>query len=455
MKGKKILIVGLGKTGIALARLMAQEGALVTVNDIQTEGELDRALKELGDIPYRSALGEHKVEIFLDQDLILASPGVPLHQKAFEAARQRGIPISNDLELAYSLTSAPFIAVSGTNGKTTTTTLIGDIFRQAGRRIILGGNIGFPLSPLVCEQPEAELVIAEVSSFQLELIQTFRPQVGIMLNITPDHLDRYPQWKDYLEAKARLFMNQTPRDFAIINAQDEATPQLSAMRGGHGNVLFFRADGPVEEGIMIQERDVVVRLNGREECMCSLDGVSLAGEHNRQNILAAVLAARLSGIDRDVIQRAIEDFKGLSHRLEFVAEVNGVRFIDDSKGTNVDAVVKAIQGLSGPIWLILGGRDKGNDYGPLISSVKERVKGILAIGESKGKVDQVFRETVPVYCMDSLEEAVRSGFHLASPGDVILLSPACASFDMFDSYAHRGQVFQHIVREMAHVSKNL
>lgn len=447
-KGKKVLVVGLGKTGMALARLMAGGGALVTINDIHPEEEMAFALEELKGVSCRSEFGVHKIETFLDQDLILVSPGVPLQQKAFEAARQKRIPIYNDLELAYSLTSTPFLAVAGTNGKTTTTTLMGDIFHRAGKEILLGGNIGFPLSPLVCEQPKAEFIIAEVSSFQLETIQTFRPWLGIMLNITPDHLDRHPGWSDYVKAKARLFENQTAQDFALVNGQDKATSELLAQRQGFGKLLFFRTDAPVEEGVMIQGEDIVIRLAGQEELICSVKRTKLPGEHNRQNIIAAALAAWLCRIDGAVIQRAIDEFDGLGHRIEFVAEIGDVRFIDDSKGTNVGAVIKAIQSLKGPIWLILGGKDKENDYCPLIPVVEKRVKGILAIGESKKKIDQFFHGKVSVYSMDSLREAVYLGFSLANPGDAVLLSPACASFDMFESYEHRGQVFKQIVREI-------
>jgi len=325
--------------------------------------------------------------------------------------------------------------------------LMGDIFHRAGKEILLGGNIGFPLSPLVFEQPEAEFIIAEVSSFQLETIQTFRPWLGIMLNITPDHLDRHPGWSDYVKAKARLFKNQTARDFALVNGQDKATSELLAQRQGFGKLLFFRTDAPIEEGVMIQGEDIVIRLAGQEELICSVKRTRLPGEHNRQNIIAAALAAWLCRVDGAVIQRAIDEFDGLGHRIEFVAEIGGIRFIDDSKGTNVGAVIKAIQSLKGPIWLILGGKDKENDYCPLIPVIEKRVKGILAIGESKKKIDRFFHGKVPVYSMDSLREAVYLGFSLANPGDAVLLSPACASFDMFESYEHRGEVFKQIVRE--------
>jgi len=514
-KGKRVLIVGMAKTGVALARLMAEQGALVTINDIRPESEISSALHGLEGLSCRSEFGSHRLETFLEQDLILVSPGVPVQQKAFAEARKQNIPISNDLELAFSLTSAPFLAVAGTNGKTTTTSLLGDIFERAGKRIIVGGNIGTPLSPLVCERPETEFIIAEVSSFQLETIHRFRPLVGIMLNITPDHLDRYASWDEYVEAKARLFANQVAGDFALINAKDAATPQLLSRRGGAGKLLFFQAGGDsrsvssidawtrgartqgvrtdaspvspapaaasvaVEEGVMIQGTDIIVRFNSsktpasglgdtgtkrqgdispshgcREERICSIEQAKLRGEHNQENILAAVLTAWLCHIDRSVIQKSIEEFSGLSHRIEFVAEIKGVRFIDDSKGTNVDAVIRAIQSIDGgkSIWLILGGRDKGNEYQPLVPLVKDRVKGILAIGESREKVNQFFRDIVPVYCADSLadsfKEAVHRGFSMASAGDSVLLSPACASFDMFTSYAHRGQVFKQLVEEL-------
>ncbi|MEW6380422.1 MAG: UDP-N-acetylmuramoyl-L-alanine--D-glutamate ligase [bacterium] len=447
-KGKRVLIVGMAKTGVALAKLLAEQGALVTINDIRPEAEFSAVLSELQGLSYRAEFGTHRVETFLDQDLILVSPGVPIRQQAFEEARSHNIPISNDLELAFMLTRAPFLAIAGTNGKTTTTTLLGDIFTRAGRNIILGGNIGTPLSPLVCEQPEAEFIIAEVSSFQLEVIHRFRPRVGIMLNITPDHLDRYASWDEYVQAKARLFANQTAEDFALINARDAATPQLLAMRQGSGKLLFFRTDAPVDEGVMIRGTDVVARLDGREEHICSLGRMKLSGGHNRENVLTAALTAWLCRIDQAAIQHSIDEFTGLSHRIEFVAEIRGVRFIDDSKGTNVDAVVRAIESITGPIWLILGGRDKENDYHPLIPLVRDRVRGILAIGESREKVDRFFRQIVPVYCFDSFKGAVQQGFSLAAPGDTVLLSPACASFDMFQSYAHRGQVFKQLVQEL-------
>ncbi|MCL6583350.1 MAG: UDP-N-acetylmuramoyl-L-alanine--D-glutamate ligase [bacterium] len=450
-KGKRVLIVGLAKTGVALAKLLAEQGARVTINDLRPESDFSAALAELSGYPLRAEFGAHRIETFLDQDLILVSPGVPISQPAFEEAKKRNIPISNDLELAFSLTRAPILAISGTNGKTTTTTLLGDIFTRSGKKFILGGNIGTPLSPLVCEHPEAEFIIAEVSSFQLEVIRRFCPRVGVMLNITPDHLDRYTSLDAYIEAKARLFANQTAEDFALVNAKDPATPTLLQKRQGAGRLLFFRTDDAApteEEGIRLQGTEAVVCLDGRSEPICSLARMKLSGEHNRQNVLAAALAAWLCGVEQTAIQSSIDEFCGLSHRIEFVAEIKGVRFIDDSKGTNVDAVVRAIETVCGPIWLILGGRDKENDYHPLIPLVRERVRGILAIGESKDKVAKFFQGIVPVYRFDSFRDAVQQGFSLALPGDTVLLSPACASFDMFESYAHRGQVFKQLVQEI-------
>lgn len=448
LAGQRVLIVGLGKTGLALARLLIQEGALVTINDQQPWEQHAAALAELEGSPYRADFGCHRVETFLAQDLILVSPGVPLNQAAFQAARQKGIPLLNDLELAYSLTKAPFLAVAGTNGKTTATTLLGEIYKKAGKSIVFGGNIGIPLTPLVCSQPDCEFVIAEVSSFQLEVIHEFRPWIGIMLNITPDHLDRYASWSDYVETKARLFINQKKTDYAMVNAHDQATEELLAKRAGAGRLVFFQTKDQGREGVLVQDNQVVARLAGREEIICSLSNWKLPGEHNLENLLPIIWSAWLSGIDGQVIQKSLEGFHGLSHRIEFVAEIGGVRFIDDSKGTNVDAVIRAIQSIKEPIWLILGGRDKGNDYSPLLQVMTGRVKGVLAIGESRKKVEDFFHGKFPVFGADSMKEAIETGLAQAVAGDTVLLSPACASFDMFDSYAHRGRVFQQIVREM-------
>ncbi len=452
-KIKKVLIVGCGKTGIALAKLFAHIGSEVTINDFQSEEQLAPQLEELKGITFRGAFGAHRTEVFLDQDFIFASPGVPLQQEAFNMARQKGIPISNDLELAFSLTKAPFIAVSGTNGKTTVTSLIGEIFQEAGKKVIIGGNIGTPLSPIVYAKPDIEYVIAEVSSFQLEVIQKFRPWIGIMLNITPDHLDRYAQFEDYLKAKARLLINQRVGDFAVVNIQDAVTSRFLSLNEGAGKVLYFNIDAPVSQGVTMEGKDIIARIENRDQLICTIDKSKLIGDHNRQNIVAAATAAWLAGIKGGIIQHTIENFSGLSHRLEFVTKINNVHFINDSKGTNVGAVIKAIESIKGPIWLILGGKDKGNDYLPLIAITGNHIKGILAIGESRDKIDKNFQNKVPVYKTNSLQEAVNLGYSMARPEDVVLLSPGCASFDMFNNYAHRGQVFKEIIQDLGNAQK--
>lgn len=433
-----ILVVGMARSGIAAAKLLQSRGASVFVTD---SGSPSTSELQAAGIPFET--GGHTIERFLEAEEIVVSPGVPLDIAPLKRARERNVPVSGELEIACRYLQGTIVGITGSNGKTTTTTLIGEILHHAGRAVQVGGNIGTPMTALVEHSTSQTINVVEVSSFQLDTIQRFQPHIGVLLNITPDHLDRYADFQAYRLSKFRLFENQTPGDFAVLNLDDTqvwpSPVQLNATVAGFSQQQSV-AGGSWREGdhLVVQSRRLM-----------PVTDIPLRGRHNVENVLAAVTAATLLGVSDAVIAQAVRGFKAVEHRLEFVANIRGADFFNDSKATNVDSAIKAVEAFPGNLIVILGGKDKGSPYEPLVHAMTGRVKRVVLLGAAAPKIQQAIGERLPVTTVRTMDEAVRAGLDLSSPGDVILLSPACASFDMFDNYEHRGRVFKEVVHELA------
>jgi UDP-N-acetylmuramoylalanine--D-glutamate ligase len=452
-KLKKVLVVGLGKTGKALVAFLGQQGAEVLISDTRPEFELKEILREFGKIrpPIVLEGGGHSVSFFSRADLVLVSPGIPLDLPPLLEVQKQGTPVWGELELFASLCRTPVVAVTGTNGKTTTTALLNEMLLASGKDTFLGGNIGPPLMEYILSGQTKDMVVAEISSFQLDASRHFVPQLGLLLNITEDHLDRYPSFQTYADSKAGLFRNKGPKEMAVLNWDDPLVRSLGT-RLREPVYYFSRKDRPFPGAFLDNNRIFLETDHHRESY--GLDDFSLPGVHNLENALAAVLGARLMGATSQGIQKALSRFKGFGHRLEWVAEIKGVNFYDDSKGTNVGAVVKALEGFYQPVFLIAGGRDKHGDYGPLKPLVQKKVRGLALIGEARQVMSEQLGPLTKTVLVQTLEDAVHWTFQQARPGDAVLLSPACSSFDMFRDYAHRGKVFQETVKTLARETRN-
>lgn len=442
-KGKQAVVVGLGKSGAAVAAFLHARGARLTLTDSSIQIQPNPVLLALQKQGARLELGSHQLETFIRADLIVLSPGVSHQIEPVQAAMQKGIPVWGEIELASRFIEQPIIAITGTNGKTTTTRLIGEMLSRSGLKPFVGGNIGTPLLDYVMQPEKADVVVAEISSFQLDTIQRFRPHVAVLLNITADHLDRYDGMAGYAASKARIFENQGPADVAVLNGADEY------IQAAAGNIkarkLFFNPPAGAKEKAVINRESISLETGpGRTE-LVDLRGIPLMGRHNHENIAAAALAVLAAGGTIQGIQAALNAFKGLPHRLELVSREGGVDYYDDSKATNVDAVVRAVASFPGRLIIIMGGRDKGGDYDPLADLLREKAKMLILIGEAADKIHKALSPIVAVQRADSMEAAVALAKAAATPGDTVLLSPACSSFDMFESYAHRGAVFQQAV----------
>ena len=443
LKNKKIVVVGLARTGVAVVRFVAERGALVTVTDMKDEAALAPYLEKLEGLHLNLELGRHEEFSFLTADLIVVSPGVPMEIAPIQLARARKRRVISEIELASCFIDSPMVAITGTNGKTTTTTLTGEIFRACGFNTFVGGNIGNPLIDLVSSGSKVERVVAELSSFQLEGIISFHPRVAVLLNITEDHLDRYAAFRDYIDAKARVFENLNRSDYAILNMDDPLVAAYDCRVRGRVVPMSRREELP--QGIFYREGNITFRWEGREEHFPTA-GYKLKGVHNLDNIMAALASTLLLGCDAPRAQKAVEDFPGLPHRMELVARINGIPWYNDSKGTNVGSVVKSLESFDGGITLIAGGRDKGGDYAPLAELVKERVEHMILIGEAKEKIRSALGHLTDTRLAGSLEEAVELAHALTASGGVVLFSPACSSFDMFRNYEERGERFATLAR---------
>lgn len=444
LRDKHITVMGLAKTGVACARFLAGRGARVTATDLRDGQALDGVLQELAGLGIRFVLGHHDEADFTGADLVVVSPGVPQEHPLLVAARAKGVEIISEVELAARCITAPLVAITGTNGKTTTTTLVGGLFRASGFATYVGGNIGDPLIDLPASGERVDVVVAEISSFQLEWIEQFRPKVAALLNLSEDHLDRYDSYQAYIDAKLRIFENQGPADYAVVNRDDLLVWQ--AAQGLKARLFPFSRKQTLDEGISCLGSEIVYRHQG-QELRFPIASFKLQGVHNLENIMAALACGLLLGCDQAKSQALLERFEALHHRMEFVREVGGVRYYEDSKATNVGSVAPALESFDN-ITLIAGGKDKGGSYEPLATLVKERVRHLLLIGEAAERMEQELGGLTATRRAESLEQAVRMAAELTQPGGVVLLSPACSSFDMFRDYEERAQRFIAAVKEL-------
>jgi len=446
---KHVVVVGLARSGMAVARFLKSRGARVTLTDQATEEILGPFAAEARQLDVTLELGRHRSATFQAADLIVISPGVPHTIAPLEEARTRGTQVIGEVELAACYIQAPIVAVSGTNGKTTTTELLGNMLAASGLKVFVGGNIGNPLIEIADRSADLDIIVAEISSFQLDTIATFRPHVAVLLNISPDHLDRYPDLAAYAASKRRLFENQTSEDFAVCNGND---PLVRQQCGGIQSRKFYFFARPPEsgqpgQGAIITPKQVALSVPGLVEGRIDLEHSHLLGPHNRENIAAASLAALAAGATMDGVQKALDSFQALSHRLEPVGTVNDITFVNDSKATNVDAVMRALECFSSPVVLIMGGRNKGYDFGALQQHVQKHVKKLIVIGEASDEILAAIGRMPAQGAVKAADmaQAVEQAFMAAQAGETILLSPACASFDMFGSYAERGDKFRQLV----------
>lgn len=450
LQGKKTLVLGAGKSGVAAADFLAKRGVTVALHDkkpIENWTEAAKALKEKkiglldGQIP----------SWLLDQiDLVVISPGVPTNSIPSRYVDRKDGEVIGEIELAYRFLQGKIVGITGSNGKTTTTTLIGEILKNAGIETQVGGNIGTPLIDLVESSIDKTWTVCELSSFQLETIKDFRPNVAVALNVTPNHLDRYDFFSDYAAAKHQLFMNQTAEDTAILNADDEITNDWA--KNLRAKVILFSVKKELNEGLFLRGRELICRANGEEKILTTRDEIFLRGLHNVENVLASFAAGLACGASPDSMRETVKNFKGVEHRIEFVAEIAGVKFYNDSKATSVDATLKAVEALGedgGKINLILGGRGKNAPYAPLVSLIEKSARKLILIGEDADNIENQLKNHAEIIRADSMADAVKKGFENAEKGDAILLAPACASFDMFSSFEERGKEFKKNVAELA------
>ena len=446
-KGKKVLVVGLGKSGLAAAIFLRHRGAQVTVSDVRSAEALAKDIPALLEEGIMVEAGGHGLLTFRRQDLIVISPGVPLDTPELAQARSFGRPIIGELELAARFLQGKILAITGSNGTSTTTSLVGEILEAAGFPTLVGGNIGVPVVALIEESTPATWSVLEVSSFQLESTEQFHPAIAVILNITPDHLDRHGTFENYARAKERIFAAQTSEDVVILNADNPRTAAAAAR--AKARVYWFSLDRSVPQGAWVEGGHLVFRTakDAPTETVLPLSAIPLKGEHNVENVLAAVCAARLAGAPLEAVRAAIKKFKAVEHRLEYVTTINGVEFYNDSKATNVDATAKAIAAFSTPIHLILGGKDKNSDYTELSQLLRDHVRSVYTIGSAAPKIESHLRGVVSLHSCETLAKAVTAAATAARPGEVVLLAPACSSFDQFESYEHRGRVFKELVAE--------
>ncbi len=445
LKGKKILVVGLGKSGLAAALFLRRRGAQVTVSDVRSAEALAKEIPALLEEGIAVEAGGHGLLTFRRQDLIVVSPGVPLDTPELVKVRSFGLPVIGEVELAARYLKGKVLAITGSNGKTTTTSLCGEILAAGGLSVAVGGNIGLPVIALVEESREDGWSVLEVSSFQLETTEEFRPEIAVVLNVTPDHLDRHGSFENYVAAKERIFARQTADDALVLNWDDAVTRAMAGKAGSR--VFWFSRTAMVERGAYLLDGEVVFKAEAGAagEGVVAVAKIPLKGEHNVENVLAAVCAARLAGVSAEAIRSAVEGFKAVEHRLEFVATLNGVDYYNDSKATNVDAAAKAISSFAGGIHLILGGKDKNSDYTQLSALLRERVKTVYTIGSAAEKIEGHIRGDAPIVSAETLAVAVERAGEAAMPGEIVLLAPACSSFDQFANYEERGRVFKELV----------
>ncbi|UCE51950.1 MAG: UDP-N-acetylmuramoyl-L-alanine--D-glutamate ligase [Desulfobacterales bacterium] len=469
LAGKKILVVGLGKTGVAAARFLTKAQASVVGTDTADENELGSQVQMIKELGIKTELGQHQTDTFEGVDLIMISPGVSHTIDPIVRAQNRGIPVIGEVELASRFIREPIVAVTGTNGKTTTTELIGAMLKNSGRNVFVGGNIGSPLIGYVEKNEPAEIVVAEISSFQLDTIESFRPKVSVLLNISADHLDRYPDFDAYAKAKMRIFENQQEDDIAVLNGADARV--CSMTRNIKCKKLIYPNPQENENGAILKNGRIILKIKDKmtfnskiqnpKSTRLSLsqakiqNGPSVVlstagfwGRHNRENACAATLAALVAGASVEGIQKALNEFQRSTHRLEYIDTINHVKYFNDSKATNVEAVIRALECFSSPVILIMGGRDKGSNFNALNDAVRKHAKILFVMGEAGNSITSALGKIITTKTASSMKDAVLKAFQAAAPGDVVLLSPGCASFDMYDNYAQRGDDFRKAVNKL-------
>ena len=447
-EGKKVVVLGLARSGEAAAILLHKLGAQIIISDQKDEEqqrEIASRLKE--NYPNISFyLGGHPEGIFNGADLVVISPGVPYNIPILEKVRKNGIPVIGEIELAYGVCRAPIIAITGTKGKSTTSTLTGQILsRRPAGKVVVAGNIGLPLSNYVLDLNESDLLVLEISSFQLETTVNFKPKVSVILNIMQDHMDRHSDMDEYIKAKYRIFANQTSDDYTILNAENPLTSLCESYT--KGEAILFSSKRKLRKGIYVENDKIVANIE-KPLPICNVNEIKIPGRHNLENVLAATAISVIYDIPPEIISEVVRNFKGIEHALEFVGQVNGISFINDTKATNVLSLKAALESVNSNIILIIGGRDKGNDYTPIMHLIQQKVKQLIIIGESADKIQKSIGNLTNSYRASSMEEAVYKAYETASPGDSVLLSPACASFDMFRDYAERGKIFKEIVSKI-------
>jgi UDP-N-acetylmuramoylalanine--D-glutamate ligase len=442
LKGKKIVIIGMGKTGIATAVFLGSQVARVMVTDEKPRRQWDDRYEQIANENWLEA-GTYDTGILSGADMVIPSPGVPPGNEILQAAIREKIPVISEIELAYRFLKIPLVAITGTNGKTTTTSLLGKILSRAGKKVFVGGNIGNPLIEYAGTEQKDDYAVVEISSFQLQWTAQFRPFVAILLNVTPDHVNYHGSFDEYRRIKTRIFVNQQKNDFAILNAEDPV--QGSMARDIRAQVTWFSSAKELQRGIYLKGDSLVFKAFDGSEEQYPLDMIGIPGLHNVENVMAAVMAARFCGCSREMIIAAVAGFRGLPHRIEFAGEKKGVRFYDDSKGTNVGSVVRALDTFAKPVVLLLGGRDKDGDFDTLRPLLKKKVKRVILFGEARDRIGSLIGDGVPSEKKQTLGEAVVSAYKNAATGDVVLLSPGCASFDEFKDYKERGNFFKEMV----------
>jgi UDP-N-acetylmuramoylalanine--D-glutamate ligase len=447
LAGRRVAVVGLARSGVAAARLLQAAGARVSASDTKPMDALSDEARGLARLGIRLVADDAAGGGVAGAELVVVSPGVPLASAQLAPARGVGAAVIGEIELAWRALEADTIAITGTNGKTTTTALTGALLGEQHRPVLVAGNIGTPLAAHALTFPPDGIAVCEVSSFQLETIDQFQPRVAVVLNVTPDHLDRHHTFAAYLEAKARIFVNQTAADCAVLNADDAPTRALAERT--RADVLWFSQKTPLAHGVFVRDGWIVAKLNGHVETICSLSDIFLRGEHNVENVLAATACALWTGLAPDAIRRGIARFRGVPHRIEFVRDLHGVHYYNDSKGTNVASTIKALESFSESIVLIAGGVGKGQDFAPLAAATQGRVRQAVLLGQDAAKIAAALESAgIPLRFAVSIEAALHAAREAAAPGDVVLLSPACASFDMFDNFEHRGDVFRGLVQAL-------
>ncbi len=445
IKGKNVLVIGAAVTGMPVVIELLKLGANIILNDFKKEDELGGIIDQLHKLNVRTILGGHPVELADQCDFVVISPGVPTDIPLVEKVKSLNKEVISEIELAYRLTNTPIAAITGTNGKTTTTALLGEIMKASGTKTFVTGNIGHPMISEVANSDIDDVFVLEVSSFQLESTTKFKPKVSALLNITPDHLNRHKTMENYIEAKCRVFINQDENDFTILNRDDTLTSKL--INQPKSKVLLFSRMEEIRQGAFVRDNSIYIRVEDKEEFIINIDDIYIPGKHNLENALAASLIAYCLGVAPNVIAKVLNEFKGVEHRVEFVEEINGVIYYNDSKGTNTDASIKAIEAMKRPIILIAGGMDKGSEFDEFIKAFKNKVKVLILLGETADKIEKIARQYnfVNTHKVKSLEEAVQKSAEIAETGDCVLLSPACASWDMFKNYEERGTYFKKFV----------